>query len=88
MGNKKIVVGIIGALTALLGVILGSGAVIDFSSDSSVNTNIDIGQIGDNVINNFITNTLGIDIEQYKTNCQAGVYTDDPAGKYCDLIGG
>ena len=88
MGNKKKVIGVIGALTALLGVILGSGVVLDFSSDSSINTNIDIGQIGDNIINNFITDTLGLDVEQYRTNCQSGVYDNDPAGRYCDLIGG
>lgn len=88
MGNKKKVIGVIGALTALLGVILGSGVVIDFSTDSSINTNIEIGQIGDNVINTVI-NQMGLDIttEELRTLCGNGGSLEEPFKTACSVIG-
>ncbi len=79
VSKSKAVIGILGAVAVLIGAILGSGAVIDFSSTS-------IGQIGDNVINNYIQNELGINIDQYIQNCKAGIYAGQTAQQYCDLV--
>lgn len=79
MGLKKkaAVVGI--PLAVLLTIIGGASLNLDFSQTT-------IGQIGDNFINNYITNELGIDIEQYRENCRAGTYEGTEADQYCDLV--
>lgn len=77
-------IGVVGAITVLLGVILGSGAIFDFSQTTTT-----IGQIGDNIINNYIENELGISLDKYRDNCSAGVYDNSDAGQFCDIfIGG
>ena len=78
MTNKKLGAG----LTAVIAIItvVGVGSYnFDFSQTS-------IGQIGDNVINNYIQDTYGIDIEKFKDNCKAGKYIGKEAQEYCDLI--
>ena len=79
VSKLKAVAGIIGAIAVLVGAVLGSSAVIDFSETN-------IGQIGDNIINNYIQNELGINIDQYIQNCKAGIYAGQTAEQYCDLV--
>lgn len=78
MGKKK-VMGVIGALTILLGVILGSGAVFDFSQ-----TTTSIGQIGDNIINNYLADQ-GIDLDEFKVLCDTGQVHEE-LKIYCNLL--
>jgi len=79
MGKKKKVVGIIGALTALLGVVLGSGAIIDFSQ-----TTTNIGHLGDNIINNYLADQ-GIDLDEFKVLCDTGQVHEE-LKIYCNLL--
>ena len=77
-GKIAITVAILGIITALIG-----GGSTNWSFDFS-QTNI--GQIGDNIINNYITNELGIDIDKFRENCNAGLYIEKEAQQYCDLV--
>jgi len=79
-GRLAVVLAILGIIATVIG-----GSASDWSFDFS-QTTTNIGQIGDNIINNYIKNELGIDIEQYRANCETGVYDNDPAGQYCDLV--
>ena len=72
-------IGVIGALTARLGVVLGSGAIIDFSQ-----TTTNIGQIGDNVINNYLADQ-GIDLDEFKKLCASGDVHEE-FKLYCNLL--
>ncbi len=79
MGKKKKVIGVIGALTALLGVVLGSGAIIDFSQ-----TTTNIGHLGDNIINNYLADR-GINLDEFKKLCASGEVHDE-FKVYCNLL--
>jgi len=77
-GKIAIILAILGIVTALIG-----GGASNWTFDFS-QTNI--GQIGDNIINNYIRNELGIDIDKFRENCNAGVYLGKEAQNYCDLV--
>ncbi len=70
---------IILAIIGVLGAAAGGSYALDFSTTN-------IGQIGDNIINNYIQNELGIDIEKFKENCAAGKYIGQDAQQYCELV--
>ena len=79
--NKQKVAGIIAIIIALIGVI-GGGSATNWSFDLST-TNI--GQIGDNTINNIIMNEFGVDLDVFKAMCNRGeVHAEFE--KYCILI--
>ena len=79
-GKSKValLIAIIGVITAMIG-----GGSTNWTFDFS-QTNI--GQIGDNIINNYIKNELGIDVDKFRENCNAGVYVGKEAQTYCDLV--
>jgi hypothetical protein len=76
--NKKMGAGVSVVIAIITVVGVGSYS-FDFSQTN-------IGQIGDNIINNYIQNELGIDIEKFKENCDAGMYIGKEAQGYCELI--
>ena len=81
MGNGKKAAAVGVPVAVLLTVIGGMTLNLDLSQ-----TNTNIGQIGDNIFNQFLLDQ-GIDVDQYRANCLSGVYKNDPnGGKYCDLV--
>lgn len=74
--KTAIIIALIGIPTAAA----GGSFVLDFSNTTT------IGQIGDNIINNYIEENLGIDIEKFKENCDAGEYAGQVAEQYCELV--
>lgn len=75
---------IIIAVIAAVGAAAGGTFMLDFSTNIDQSTTI--GDIVSNTVNNYITNTLGIDIEKFKENCLAGHYIGQDAQQYCELI--
>ncbi len=79
MSKGKMVIGIIGAIATLIGVVLGSGAIIDFSQTTTT-----IGQIGDNIINNYLADQ-GINLDEFKALCISGDVHEE-FKVYCNLL--
>jgi len=75
--NSKQKYGIIIAVIAVIGTAAGGSFVIDQSTTI-------IGQIGDNVINQYFADQ-GINLEEFKRMCDAGE-VDEEFVKYCRLI--
>jgi len=82
--NNKQKYGIIITLISLVAVIVGGGgSVTNWTFDFST-TNI--GQIGDNITNEFIQNNFGINFDKFRENCKLGFYQGRQAQDICDLI--
>ena len=79
--SKQKTAGIITIIIAIIGVI-GGGSATNWSFDFST-TNI--GQIGDNTINNIIQQQFGIDLDEFKAMCDEGLIDEDFV-QYCRLV--
>ena len=77
--NKKKTAAVGVPIAILLTVIGGMSLSFDFDFSET-----NIGQIGDNIINNYLAEQ-GIDIEGFRELCQAGE-VEEQFQKYCDLI--
>ena len=78
--NKKLVAGIVPITLAIIGLFAAGGATswtFDFSQTN-------IGQIGDNIINNYLAEQ-GIDIEEFKRMCDSGE-VHEQFRQYCSLV--
>lgn len=73
--------GIAIALITLVTAILGGGSITSWSFDFSQTT---IGQIGDNIINNYLADQ-GIDWEAFKELCRTNQVHDE-IKQYCALV--
>lgn len=73
-----------GGLTVLgLLAILGAGTF----TFGDINFGTIIGQVGDNnFIENYIIENFGINVEEFRKQCEAGVYTDPVTLNYCKLV--
>jgi len=77
-GKVAITLAVIGLLSAIVG---GGGSATNWTFDFSTTT---IGQIGDNIINQYFADQ-GIDIEEFKAMCDRGEVHDE-FERYCSLI--
>jgi len=75
---------IIIAAIAAIGAAAGGTFMLDFSTNIDQSTTI--GDIISNTVNNYISDTLGIDIEKFKENCLADKYIGQEAQDYCELL--
>jgi len=74
---SKQTAGIIIAVIGLLGAAAGGSYALDFSQTN-------IGQIGDNIINNYLAEQ-GIDIEEFRALCESGNVHEEFL-QYCALV--
>ena len=75
-GKKAAAVGVPVAL--LITIVGGMSLDFDFSQTN-------IGQIGDNIINNYLAEQ-DIDIEQFIEQCNAGLHVDTQVQLICDVV--
>ena len=78
--SKKIIGVVVPIILAVIG-LFAAGAETSWTFDFS-QTNI--GQIGDNIINNYLAQQ-GIDVEGFRALCNSGE-VEAQFVKYCDLI--
>ena len=67
---------IIVAVIGVFGAVAGGSFALDFSTN--------IGQIGDNIINNYLAEQ-GIDIDEFKRMCNSGEVHEE-FKQYCSLV--
>jgi len=85
--GKKTGIGIGAIALAIIGIFAGGESTswtFDFST--SIDQSTTIGDIITSTVNNYVIDNLGIDLEQFKENCNAGVYEGKEAQGYCDLV--
>jgi len=80
MGKKVVVATLIPVVMAIIG-IFAAGEGTSWTFDFSQTT---IGQIGDNIINQYFADQ-GIDLDEFRAMCDAGE-VDEEFEKYCRLI--
>ena len=73
-------------ILAIIGIFGGSGAFIAIDFSTNIDQSSTIGDIITSTVNNYVIDNLGIDLEQFKENCDAGVYEGREAQGYCDLV--
>ena len=78
--NKKIISAIVPIAIAIIG-LFAAGEGTSWSFDFS-QTNI--GQIGDNIINNYLSQE-GIDIDEFRAMCDRGE-VEETLVRYCGLV--
>jgi hypothetical protein len=70
----------------ILGLLAVLGAGTYTISTGDINIGNTIGQIGDNIVNNYVQEQLGIDVDKFKENCEKGIYEGKESQMYCDLV--
>jgi hypothetical protein len=67
--------------------VLGAGTYSISTGDINFGTMWEVGQIGDNnYINNVIYENFGINVDKFREQCKAGMYTDPTSLGYCELV--
>ena len=83
--EKKKTVGILGAL--LVAIAGGSYALnLDFSSTTTTTIGGDIDLTDSSVVNNYVLDNYGVDIDEFKKMCEEGILPQE-ARVFCRLIG-
>ena len=78
--GKKAGIGIGAIAVAIIG-IFATGEGTNWTFDFSTTT---IGQIGDNIINNYLADQ-GIDLDEFRAMCDAGTVHEE-IKQYCRLV--
>jgi len=87
LASKKVGIGICTIVMAIIGIFAsGEGTNWTFDFSTNIDQSTTIGDIITSTVNNYVVNNLGIDLEQFKENCDAGIYEGREAQGYCDLV--
>ncbi len=71
--SKKATSGIVVIIVAIIGLFAGSGSATNWTFDFSTTT---IGQIGDNIINQYFADQ-GIDLDEFRKMCDEGTVHEE-----------